>query len=189
MFIQTESTPNPATLKFIPGCEVMGAGAVADFPDRTSAGRSPLADALFAIPEVSRVFFGADFVSVTKADGDWRHLKPAILGAIMEHFTRGLPVMAAAAVAEESEKPVAYSEADADIVEQIKELLETRVRPAVAGDGGDIIFKGFDGSAGTVFLQLRGSCAGCPSSTMTLKNGIENMLRHFIPEVNTVEAV
>ena len=188
MFIQTESTPNPATLKFIPGRDVMGAGAVADFPDRGSAGRSPLAEALFCIPEVSRVFFGADFISVTKADGDWRHLKPAILGAIMEHFTRELPVIAAAG-AEDGEKAAAFSEEDTEIVEQIKELLETRVKPAVAGDGGDIIFKGFDGAAGTVFLQLRGSCAGCPSSTMTLKNGIENMLRHFIPEVNAVEAV
>ena len=188
MFIQTESTPNPATLKFIPGRDVMGAGAVADFPDRESAGRSPLAQALFQIPEVSRVFFGADFVSVTKTDGDWRHLKPAVLGAIMEHFTRGVPLMSGA-TAEDAEKPAAYSEADAEIVDQIKELIETRVRPAVAGDGGDIIFKGFDGTAGTVFLELRGSCAGCPSSTMTLKNGIENMLRHFIPEVNAVEAV
>jgi Fe-S cluster biogenesis protein NfuA len=188
MFIQTESTPNPATLKFIPGREVMGDGAVADFPDRESALRSPLAEALFQIPEVGRVFFGSDFVSVTKTDGDWRHLKPAILGAIMEHFTRGLPLLSGNA----SEDPAAaasYSEDDAEIVDQIKELLETRVRPAVAGDGGDIIFKGFDGAAGTVFLELRGSCAGCPSSVMTLKNGIENMLRHFIPEVNAVEAV
>jgi Fe-S cluster biogenesis protein NfuA len=188
MFIQTESTPNPATLKFIPGREVMGAGAVADFPDRESAGRSPLAAALFQIPEVSRVFFGADFVSVTKTDGDWRHLKPAVLGAIMEHFTRDIPLMSGAAI-EDIEKPTTYSEADTEIVDQIKELIETRVRPAVANDGGDIIFKGFDGTAGTVFLELRGSCAGCPSSTMTLKNGIENMLRHFIPEVNAVEAV
>lgn len=188
MFIQTESTPNPATLKFLPGREVMGEGAVADFPDRASAGRSPLAEALFAIPEVGRVFFGADFISVTKTEGDWRHLKPAILGAIMEHFTHDLPLMAAGN-AEQSEAEAAYSEDDAEIVAQIQELIETRVRPAVAGDGGDIVFKGFDGRAGTVFLQLRGSCAGCPSSTMTLKNGIENMLRHFIPEVNTVEAV
>ena len=188
MFIQTESTPNPATLKFIPGREVMGTGAVADFPDRVSAGRSPLAAALFQIPEVGRVFFGSDFVSVTKTDGDWRHLKPAILGAIMEHFTRDVPLMVEGS-SDEAEKPATFSEGDSEIVEQIKELIETRVRPAVAGDGGDIIFKGFDGSAGTVFLELRGSCAGCPSSTMTLKNGIENMLRHFIPEVNAVEAV
>ncbi len=188
MFIQTESTPNPATLKFIPGRDVMGAGAVADFPDRGSAGRSPLAAALFQIPEVGRVFFGADFVSVTKTDGDWQHLKPAILGAIMDHFTRGHPLMTDAE-AHEAETGEGYSEGDSDIVDQIKELIETRVRPAVAGDGGDIIFRGFDGTAGTVFLELRGSCAGCPSSTMTLKNGIESMLRHFIPEVNAVEAV
>lgn len=188
MFIQTESTPNPATLKFLPGREVMGGGAVADFPDRASAGRSPLADALFRLPEVGRVFFGADFISVTKTDGDWRNLKPMILGAIMEHFTQNLPLLAEGA-GMEAEDAGSVSEADAEIVEQIKELIETRVRPAVAGDGGDIIFKGFDGAAGTVFLQLRGSCAGCPSSTMTLKNGIENMLRHFIPEVNAVEAV
>lgn len=188
MFIQTESTPNPATLKFLPGRTVMGDGTVADFPDRASATRSPLAHALFAIPEVARVFFGADFISVTKADGDWRHLKPAVLGAIMEHFTRDIPLMDESQ-GETAEAQPGYSEDDAEIVEQIKELLETRVRPAVAGDGGDIIFKGYDGAAGTVFLQLRGSCAGCPSSTLTLKNGIENMLRHFIPEVNAVEAV
>jgi Fe-S cluster biogenesis protein NfuA len=139
---------------------------------------------------VGRVFFGADFVSVTKTDGDWRHLKPAILGAIMEHFTRGLPLMATGQ-ATDTGAPAgeSYGEADGEIVDQIKELIETRVRPAVAGDGGDIVFRGFDGAAGTVFLELRGSCAGCPSSTMTLKNGIENMLRHFIPEVNAVEAV
>jgi Fe-S cluster biogenesis protein NfuA len=188
MFIQTESTPNPATLKFLPGREVMGEGAVADFPDRASAGRSPLADALFHIPEVGRVFFGSDFISVTKTDGDWRHLKPAILGAIMEHFTHDRALLAEGAGAD-VDKTEGFSEADSEIVEQIKELIETRVRPAVAGDGGDIIFKGFDGAAGTVFLELRGSCAGCPSSTMTLKNGIENMLRHFIPEVSAVEAV
>jgi len=187
MFIQTESTPNPATLKFLPGCEVMGEGAVADFPDSESAGRSPLAAALFTIPGVSRVFFGSDFISVTKSSGDWKHLKPPILGAIMEHFTRGLPLIEGEAEAEEDQP--GYSEEDADVVEQIKDLLDTRVRPAVAGDGGDIIFKGFDGSTGIVSLHLRGSCAGCPSSVITLKNGIENMLRHYIPEVNAVEAV
>ena len=185
MFIQTEATPNPATLKFLPGRDVMGEGAVADFPSIETAGRSPLAKALFAIPEVSRVFFGADFISVTKRDGDWKHLKPAILGAVMEHFTRGLPLMEGAAdEAEES-----FNEADAEVVAQIKELIETRVRPAVAQDGGDIIFRGFDGGSGVVALQLKGSCAGCPSSTMTLKNGIENMLRHYVPEVTAVEAV
>lgn len=185
MFIQTESTPNPATLKFLPGREVMGEGGVADFPDASSSGRSPLAKALFSIPEVSRVFFGSDFISVTKRDGDWKHLKPAILGAVMEHFTRGLPLLEGGAdEAEES-----YSDADSEIVVQIKELIETRVRPAVAQDGGDIIFKGFDGASGVVSLHLQGSCAGCPSSSMTLKNGIENMLRHYVPEVTAVEAV
>jgi NFU1 iron-sulfur cluster scaffold homolog, mitochondrial len=186
MFIQTESTPNPATLKFLPGREVMGESAVADFPDRAAAQRSPLASALFAVPDVSRVFFGSDFISVTKADGDWKHLKPAVLGAIMEHFTRGLPLVETPA--DEADEQ-AYSGEDEEIVSQIKELIETRVRPAVAQDGGDIIFKGFDSGSGVVFLHMRGSCAGCPSSTMTLKNGIENMLRHYVPEVNGVEAV
>jgi Fe-S cluster biogenesis protein NfuA len=187
MFIQTESTPNPATLKFLPGREVMGESAVADFPDKEAAARSPLAAALFGIPDVARVFFGSDFISVTKSEGDWRHLKPAVLGAIMEHFTKGLPLIESAAADDDDSE--SFAESDGEIVSQIKELLDTRVRPAVAGDGGDIIFKGFDGGSGTVFLHLRGSCAGCPSSTATLKNGIENMLRHFIPEVNGVEAI
>jgi Fe-S cluster biogenesis protein NfuA len=186
MFIQTESTPNPATLKFLPGREVMGEGAVADFPSADTAGRSPLARALFAIPEVGRVFFGADFISVTKREGEWKHLKPAILGAIMEHFTQAMPLMEGGA---EEDAAESYSEDDAEVVEQIKELIETRVRPAVAQDGGDIIFKGFDGGTGIVSLHLQGSCAGCPSSTMTLRNGIENMLRHYVPEVTAVEAV
>jgi len=185
MFIQTEATPNPATLKFLPGRDVMGEGGVADFPSADTAGRSPLASALFTIPEVSRVFFGSDFISVTKRDGDWKHLKPTILGTVMEHFTRGLPLLeGAAAETEES-----FSETDTEVVAQIKELIETRVRPAVAQDGGDIIFRGFDGKSGVVSLQLQGSCAGCPSSTMTLKNGIENMLRHYVPEVTAVESV
>jgi Fe-S cluster biogenesis protein NfuA len=187
MFIQTESTPNPQTLKFLPGRDVMGESAVADFPNRDAAQRSPLARALFEIPEVARVFFGSDFVSVTKSDGDWRHLKPAMLAAIMDHFTRGLPLIENGPA--EAEEDASYAEGDAEIVAQIRELLDTRVRPAVAGDGGDIIFKGFDGGSGIVFLHLRGSCAGCPSSTLTLKNGIENMLRHYIPEVTAVEAV
>lgn len=186
MFIQTESTPNPATLKFVPGRSVMGEGAVADFPDKDAAKRSPLAASLFEVPEVSRVFFGADFISVTKSGGDWRNLKAPILAAIMDHFTRGLALIEAQ---EESESEPTYSEEEAEIVEQIRELIDTRVRPAVANDGGDIIFKKFDGESGVVFLHMRGSCAGCPSSTMTLKNGIENMLRHYIPEVNAVEAV
>jgi Fe-S cluster biogenesis protein NfuA len=187
MFIQTETTPNPATLKFLPGREVMGEAAVADFPDKDSAARSPLAVALFEIPDVARVFFGNDFISVTKANGDWKHLKPPVLGAIMEHFTRGQPLMAEGAAEEEAERT--YSEEDAEIVSQIRELIDTRVRPAVANDGGDIIFKSFDSSSGVVSLHMRGSCAGCPSSAMTLKNGIENMLRHYIPEVSAVEAV
>lgn len=187
MFIQTESTPNPATLKFLPGREVMGESAVADFPDRESAARSPLATALFTVPEVGRVFFGSDFISVTKSTGDWKHLKPAILGTIMEHFTRGLPVIAEARTEVDDESD--FGEGDPEVVAQIKELIETRVRPAVAADGGDIIFKGFDGGSGIVFLHLRGSCAGCPSSTITLRNGIENMLRHYVPEVNAVESV
>jgi Fe-S cluster biogenesis protein NfuA len=186
MFIQTETTPNPATLKFIPGREIMSAGTV-DFPDAEAGTRSPLATRLFAIPEVERVFFGSDFITVTKREGDWRHLKPAILGAIMEHFTLGLPLFESEPGVEDAE-PV-YEGEEAEIVAQIKELIDTRVRPAVANDGGDIIFKGFDGGSGTVFLHLQGSCAGCPSSTITLRNGIENMLRHYIPEVSAVEAV
>ena len=186
MFIQTESTPNPATLKFLPGRPVLGEGA-ADFPTRASAEKSPLARRLFEIDGVSGVMFGADFITVTKTGTDWPQLKPMILGAIMEHFTQGLPVIEGEATAAPLKEE--YDAADAEIVEQIKELLETRVRPAVAQDGGDIVFRGFEGKSGTVFLNLRGACAGCPSSTATLKNGIENMLRHYIPEVNAVEAV
>jgi len=161
----------------------------ADFPDLEAGAGSPLARQLFAIPEVERVFFGSDFITVTKReskDSDWRHLKPVILGAIMEHFTKELPLFEGKQAAEEE---IAYEGEEAEIVSQIKELLETRVRPAVANDGGDIIFKGFDSGSGTVFLHLQGSCAGCPSSTITLKNGIENMLRHYVPEVSGVEAI
>ena len=183
MFIQTESTPNPATLKFLPGVAVMGAGRVADFDSVTAAAASPLAQALFDIPHVTRVFFGADFISVTKSQGDWKHLKPGILAVILEHFSRDLPLMEAAPPAE------ADTSEDSEVVAQIRELIETRVRPAVAQDGGDIVYHGFDAENGVVFLHMRGSCAGCPSSTMTLKNGIENLLKHYIPEVNAVEAV
>lgn len=186
MFIQTESTPNPATLKFLPGRAVLGEGA-ADFPTRESAQKSPLARRLFDIDGVGGVMFGSDFITVTRAKGDWAQLKPMILGAIMEHFTQGLPVIEGEAVPAAAREE--YDPADEEIVEQIKELLETRVRPAVAQDGGDIVFRGFEGKSGTVFLNMRGACAGCPSSTATLKNGIENMLRHYIPEVNAVEAV
>jgi Fe-S cluster biogenesis protein NfuA len=181
MFIQTEQTPNPATLKFLPGRDVMAAGT-ADFPTPETAGRSPLASALFGVEGVRGVFFGGDFVTVTKADDrDWQLLKPAILAVIMEHFTSGQPLFAAGAGGE------AEAEGDeGEIVAQIKELLETRVRPAVAQDGGDIVFRSFED--GVVFLHLQGSCSGCPSSTATLKAGIENLLRHYIPEVREVRA-
>ena len=181
MFIQTEATPNPATLKFLPGRIVMPAGT-ADFPNAESAARSPLAQSLFAIDGVGGVFFGSDFVTVTKnGDQDWHVMKPAVLGAIMEHFTAGKPIMLESATAAASDGE------DSDIVAQIKELLDTRVRPAVAQDGGDIVFHSFE--EGVVFLHMQGSCSGCPSSTMTLKSGIENMLRHYIPEVVEVRAV
>ena len=182
MFIQTESTPNPATLKFLPGRSVLDEGA-ADFPNREAAASSPLALRLFAIDGVEGVFFGTDFVTVTRGEIDWAHLKPAILGAIMEHFTSGQPVMEGAAQAGHAE----HDGPDSDIVNQIKELLDTRVRPAVAQDGGDITFHGFD--RGVVYLHMQGSCAGCPSSTLTLKMGIENLLRHYIPEVVEVRPV
>ena len=182
MFIQTEATPNPATLKFLPGRIVMQAGT-ADFPSVETAARSPLAQSLFGVPGVSGVFFGADFVTVTKqGDQDWHVMKPAVLGAIMEHFTAGKPIMLEGAPAAAS----ADGEED-DIVVQIKELLDTRVRPAVAQDGGDIVFHSFQ--EGVVYLHMQGSCSGCPSSTATLKSGIENMLRHYIPEVVEVRAV
>ena len=183
MFIQTEQTPNPATLKFLPGAVVMDRGT-ADFPEAGSAaGQSPLADRLFEIDGVSGVFFGHDFITVTKADDrEWYVLKPSILGVIMEHFTAGRPIMNEVDAAAD---PI-HDEEDDEIVGQIKELLETRVRPAVAQDGGDIVFHGFEN--GVVYLTLRGSCAGCPSATATLKMGIENMLRHYIPEVVEVRA-
>jgi Fe-S cluster biogenesis protein NfuA len=191
MFIQTEETPNPATLKFIPGRPVMGSGGV-DFVGAEEAQRSPLAARLFEIPAVSRVYFGGDFVTVTKSAGEWHHLKPAVLGAIMEHFTSGQPLFLddaaeAARPASGALGEVEFDEADREVVEQIHELIETRVRPAVAQDGGDITLHGFD--KGVVFLHMQGSCAGCPSSTITLKNGIENMLRHYIPEVTEVRQV
>jgi len=185
MFIQTESTPNPATLKFLPGQSVMEAGT-ADFPSAEAAAKSPLAERLFRVQGVRGVFFGNDFVTVTKSEeGEWDHMKPAILGAIMEHFQSGQPVMA-------GDQAVASGHAehhgeDAGIVSQIKELLDTRVRPAVAQDGGDITFHGFD--RGVVYLHMQGACAGCPSSTITLKMGIENLLRHYIPEVTEVRSV
>ena len=183
MFIQTESTPNPATLKFLPGQTVLETGT-ADFPDAEAAAVSPLARRIFAAGGVSGVFLGSDFVTVTKADDvDWSHIKPQILGAIMEHYQSGAPVMEGEAAGGHAE----HSGADSDIVRQIKELLDTRVRPAVAQDGGDITFHGFD--RGVVYLHMQGACAGCPSSTLTLKMGIENLLRHYIPEVLEVRPV
>jgi Fe-S cluster biogenesis protein NfuA len=188
MFIQTESTPNPATLKFLPGKEVLTEGT-ADFRDAAGAAEaSPLAGRLFAIPGVTGVFFGYDFITVTKDGPDWQHLKPAILGAIMEHFMSGQPVMAKAGpVADTAHGEEFYDKADEEIVVTIKELLDTRVRPAVAQDGGDITFRGYEN--GIVFLHMKGACAGCPSSTATLKHGIQNLLRHFVPEVQQVEQV
>jgi len=184
MFIQTESTPNPATLKFLPGQSVLGSGT-ADFPAPESAAASPLARAVFAVDGVTGVFLGSDFVTVTKADAvDWAHVKPAILGAIMEHFQSGRPVIEGEAA---DAGHAGHDGADAEIVDQIKQLLDTRVRPAVAQDGGDITFHGFD--RGVVYLHMRGACAGCPSSTLTLKMGIENLLRHYIPEVTEVRPV
>jgi Fe-S cluster biogenesis protein NfuA len=185
MFIQTELTPNPATLKFLPGRGVIDSGTANFTTAATAAARSPLAERLFAVGGVTGVFLGGDFVTVTKdEDSDWYQLKPAILGIIMEHFTAGRPVLLDT---EGAEGAAEAGEADSDIVVQIKELLETRVRPAVAQDGGDIIFHDFDD--GIVYLHMQGSCAGCPSSTATLKAGIENMLRHYIPEVLEVRAI
>ena len=183
MFIQTEATPNPATLKFIPGRSVLDGGTM-EFASREAAVRSPLAERLFDVPGVTGVFYGADFVTVTKADGEWQHLKPAILGAIMEHYMSGAPLLldgSAASDAAADEKDEFFNEADAETVATIKDLIETRVRPAVAGDGGDITFRGF--KDGVVDLNMKGSCAGCPSSTATLQHGIQNLLKHFVPDV------
>ncbi|NKC32631.1 NifU family protein [Falsiroseomonas selenitidurans] len=186
MFIETEATPNPATLKFLPGRDVMGARGTADFTAAEDAtGRSPLAARVFAVGDVARVFLGNDFVTVTKAeDADWQSLRPRVLGAVMEHYLAGMPVMEGAEEAEEAED---FAAEDEEIVAQIKELLDTRVRPAVAGDGGDIVFRGF--REGVVRLHMQGACAGCPSSRATLKHGVETMLRHYVPEVLRVEQV
>jgi len=184
MFIQTETTPNPATLKFLPGLSVMDEGT-ADYQNADDAENSPLAQRLFAVAGVRGVFLGRDFVTITKDEAtDWDHAKPALLGAIMEHFQSGQPVIQGDQAADHGAQ---HSEEDAGIVSQIKELLDSRVRPAVAQDGGDITFHGFE--RGVVYLQMKGACAGCPSSTMTLKMGIENLLRHYIPEVTEVRPV
>ncbi|MFT5540448.1 MAG: Fe-S cluster biogenesis protein NfuA [Alphaproteobacteria bacterium] len=177
MFIQTEQTPNPATLKFLPGRAVMEQGT-ADFTSVDVASRSPLAERLFAVDGVEGIFLGADFITVTKSDDrDWQVLKPMILGSIMEHYTSGAPVVSEGASKDEAGE-------DSEIVVQIKELLETRVRPAVAQDGGDIVFRSYED--GIVYLQMQGSCSGCPSSSATLKIGIENLLKHYIPEIREV---
>src|SRR5215207_8632173 len=180
MFIQTEETPNPATLKFIPGKIVLPAGT-RDFRNADEADVSPLATRIFAIDGVSGVFLGHDFVTVTREAAEWPHIKPAVLGAIMEHYLSGAPVLDEGST--EAADDSNYDEA----VAVIKELIETRVRPAVANDGGDITFQGF--REGVVFLHMRGACSGCPSSTATLRHGIENLLRHFCPEVQEVQAV
>lgn len=188
MFIQTESTPNPATLKFLPGKVVLENGT-AEFRSAAEAEKSPLAARLFDVPGVTGVYFGYDFITVSKADAEWQHLKPAILGSIMEHFMSGQPVMGGdSAMAEATdEEGEFFDEGDETVVATIKELLETRVRPAVAQDGGDITFKGY--KDGTVYLNMKGACAGCPSSTATLKHGVQNLLKHFVPEVQAVESL
>ena len=187
MFIQTEATPNPATQKFLPGKVVMENGT-AEFRSTEEAAASPLAAHLFEISGVTGVYFGYDFISVSKDNADWQHLKPAILGSIMEHFMSGKPVMGDASILSEDADAgdEFFDEGDESIVLTIKELLETRVRPAVAQDGGDITFRGF--KDGKVYLNMKGSCAGCPSSTATLKHGVQNLLRHFVPEVEEVIA-
>jgi Fe-S cluster biogenesis protein NfuA len=186
MFIQTEETPNPATLKFLPGCDVLP-GGTAEYKSFESATSSPLAMRLLRIEGIKGVFFGSDFITITKDDAkEWIILKPSILGVIMEHFAAKRPVMSAPAQSAHSNAEKDFGN-DAEIVNQIRELLDTRVRPAVAQDGGDITFHDF--ADGVVYLEMRGACAGCPSSTITLKNGIENMLRHYIPEVEEVRAV
>ncbi|HEY8594103.1 MAG TPA: NifU family protein [Devosiaceae bacterium] len=184
MFIQTEATPNPATLKFLPGREVLP-GEPRDFRSADAAAVSPLAASLFELPGVTGVFLGADFISVTKNETDWAHIKPAILGVIMDQFLSGKPVITEAGGEQPVDTEEFFEDEDAETVEIIKELLATRVRPAVAMDGGDITFKGY--REGTVYLHMQGACSGCPSSTATLKSGIENLLRHFVPGVESVQ--
>ena len=192
MFIQTESTPNPRTLKFLPGRDVLGRGS-RDYANAEAAADSPLAQALFGVDGVERVYLGGDFLSITRAETiEWPHLKPHVLAAIMDHYTAGRPVVLEAvpgAGEESGEDDIVYEGEAAEIVKEIKEIIEARVRPAVARDGGDITFHSWNGETGIVRLNMRGSCAGCPSSALTLKQGIENMLRHYVPEVNGVEQV
>ena len=183
MFIQTEPTPNPATLKFLPGRAVLASGTL-DMRDKDAATQSPLAERLFDVAGVSGVFFGSDFIAVTKSEGEWQQLKPAILGAIMEHYMSGAPLLADGSVGSDEaadEEDEFFNEADAETVATIKDLNETRVRPAVASDGGDITFRGF--KDGIVYLDMKGACSGCPSSTATLRHGIQNLLRHYLPDI------
>jgi len=186
MFIQTEATPNPATLKFIPGRPVLDHGTL-DLRDAAEAAKSPLATRLFEINGVNGVFFGSDFITVTKASGEWPQLKPAILGAIMEHFMSGAPLLNVDTATAAPDDEEFFEPADADTVATIKDLIETRVRPAVANDGGDITFRGF--RDGVVYLNMKGACSGCPSSTATLQHGIQNLLRHYVPEVVEVRPI
>ena len=190
MFIETETTPNPATLKFLPGQEVMTAGT-REFVDEDQAAASPLAQALFSLGDVSGVFFGRDFVSITAGEGvDWSALKPQVVAILLDHFVSGAPLFAGSGASgiavPQDDDDFGDDPADADIVAQIRELIETRVRPAVANDGGDIIYKGF--REGVVYLTMQGACSGCPSSTATLKQGIEGLLKHYVPEVTEVRA-
>src|SRR5437588_10942731 len=186
MFIQTEVTPNPATLKFLPGRTVLETGTL-EMRDKAEAAQSPLAERLFDIQGVGGVFLGSDFITVTKSGADWPQLKPAILGVIMEHFMSGAPVVAEGAGAQMNDAGEFFEPDDADTVATIKELIETRVRPAVANDGGDITFRGF--KDGVVYLAMKGACSGCPSSTATLRHGIQNLLKHFVPDVTEVRPV
>jgi Fe-S cluster biogenesis protein NfuA len=180
MFIQTEATPNPATLKFIPGRPVLEHGTL-ELRDAASAAKSPLAERLFGISGISGVFYGSDFITVTKSAGEWPQLKPAVLGAIMEHFMSGAPLLIEGTDTTSPHDDEFFEPADAETVATIKDLIETRVRPAVANDGGDITFRGF--REGIVYLDMKGACAGCPSSTATLRHGIQNLLRHYVPDV------
>ncbi len=189
MLIETETTPNPATLKFLPGRAVMDSGT-RDFASPEEAEASPLAEALFSLGDVEGVFFGRDFISVTAGPGSsWAHLKPDVLGILLDHYSANMPLFkpAVAGFSVPAESDFSDDPADADIIDQIKDLIETRVRPAVANDGGDIVYRGFD--KGKVYLKMQGACAGCPSSTATLKNGIESLLKHYVPEVTEVLAV
>jgi Fe-S cluster biogenesis protein NfuA len=192
MFIQTETTPNPEVLKFLPGREVLGAnnplGSAREFKTMEEGDASPLAEALFRLGDVNRVFFGPDFLTVTKAEGaEWPHLKAPILAAIMDHFTSGRPLLLDASADSGHDEDGVYDDETSQIVAEIKELLDTRIRPAVAQDGGDIVFSKFEPATGVVWLHMRGACSGCPSSSATLKAGVENMLKHYVPEVTRVE--